>query len=188
MQRDLLLELLATGAISLFHRLGCWLHDLCPPEVLCFLLRWYVLQSPRQTLGESLSPSAIANTALTAISAAAKHRGRLRSLNLSTIRLFIQQKAAFHVPSRSCCPVCSRDGSSSAAQIRSRAVSSDQFGHRFRSPLAFIAASASNSLHCERKRPGNGTVRRVRYEKAAAGVELLINRGRIPYSPYFRQR
>jgi hypothetical protein len=147
LQRDLLLELLATGLISLFHRLGCWLHDLCPPEVLCCLLRWCLLQSPRQTLAGPLSLPAIANKALTVISAAAKQRGPLRPLNLSTLRLFIQREAPFSVPSRSCCPVSSRDGSSSAAQFRSRAVISDRFGHRFRSRLAFVAASASNSVH-----------------------------------------
>jgi hypothetical protein len=128
-----------------------------------------------------LSLPAIANKALTALSAAAKPRRPLRPLNLSTLRLFIQQEAPFSVHYRSCCPVSSRDGPSSAAQIRSHAVISHHFGHRFRSLLDFIAASASNSVHCGRRRPGNGRVRHVRYEKAAAGVELLIKRGRIGF-------
>jgi hypothetical protein len=129
---------------------------------LCFLLRWRLLQSLGQTLAESLSPPAIANKALIVMSAAAERCGPLGSLNLSTIRLFIQRETPCSAPSRPCRPVSLRDGSSPAGQFRSRAVVAAQFGRQFRSLVAFIAASASNSVHCGRKRPGNGAVQRVR--------------------------
>jgi hypothetical protein len=173
LQRDLLLELFATGTICLFHRLSCWLHDFCPPEVLCFLLRRYLLQSPRQTIAEFLRHWLLQTKHLHPTSRRRARRSPVQALIFSTKCLFIQQKTASHAP-----PARS-DRRLKGRRLLCQPISapgiaiSDQIGRRFRPLLALVASRPSNSPHPPRKSRGNRLEPRVRHEKVLPCVEIF---------------